>query len=77
MKLQFVAFRDLVPDSPAISLAGEDLTSYASLNVTLGHLNFGVVLLKMYQCEQCGDLVLVACRCPRCASNNYQQRSQS
>lgn len=66
MKLQFYAYRDLVPDLSAITLAYEDLTSYVSLNVTLGHLNFGVVLLKTYQCEQCGSLVPVACRCPRC-----------
>lgn len=66
MKLHFYAYRDLVSDSSSITYTYEDLTSYVGLHMTLGHLNFGLVLLKMYQCQQCGDLVPVACRCPRC-----------
>lgn len=66
MRLQFYVYRDLVSAPLAIKLAGENLSSYMSLHLTLWHFNWGVAVAKTYQCGECGDKVPLFCCCPRC-----------
>lgn len=63
MQLHFYAYRDDVRASPSIEITGENLDSYASVHLTLWHLNIGSAIAKTRQCGNCGAKTGLFNRC--------------